>query len=163
MMQSEMIFSSASGLELVVSSRNLVSLFEAGDDNAERIRRKRCRILVVDDDALFRSGVVLTLRTTYGAAVEHARNGLLALEKCQEQQFHLVLMDVYMRGPLNGIEAAIKMRDAGVKTPVVLMSAYCTPEQEELAESLGLRLLLKPDIFDDLEQILLACCGDDES
>jgi CheY-like chemotaxis protein len=133
-------------------------------DTIEAIRKKRCRILIVDDEAVFRSGVVAKLKHIYGATVAQAESGSLALQMTSADcPYHLILMDILMPGSLNGIEACKAMRAAGVRVPIVLMSAFYTHQHRQEAATLNIPVVNKPLDYKVLEEILLKCCGDDAS
>ena len=130
------------------------------DENVEAIRRHRLRILLADDNDLFRRGVALRLESFYHALVVEVASGRDVLHvAAAEQKFHLILIDIRMPG-LDGIAAAEALRKAGIKTPIVLMSAYYSAEAKRAAEALGLVVIAKPIEGAALEKILLMCCGD---
>jgi two-component system chemotaxis response regulator CheY len=131
------------------------------EDATSRLREKRRRVLVVDDEDLFREGLAFKLRNLYNANVEEAETGLIALDKVSAgRAFDLILMDVSMPD-IGGDEACKEMRARGVDAPIVLMSAY--GENRVLAQALGVPFLDKP--FDEaiLAQIFLRCGGDEVS
>jgi CheY-like chemotaxis protein len=125
----------------------------------DKIKSKHCRILVVEDHAIFARAVELMLTDTYGATVQLVKRGHSAVEKCGRERFHLVLMDVVLPGPMNGIAAYKAMRQAGIMVPVVLMSAFRRHDGE--TKALGVIILPKPFDYKLLEPFLLEC-GDDQ-
>jgi len=86
------------------------------------------RVLIVDDQALFRHGLVSVLQTaTDLVVVGEARDGLEAIEQAAELQADIVLIDV--RTPtVNGIEAARRIRAA---QPTVRILMLTESEDEE--------------------------------
>jgi two-component system, chemotaxis family, chemotaxis protein CheY len=128
-------------------------------DVVSRIRQKRCRILVVDDEDTFRASLIFKLRSLYGATVEDAETGLGALDSVSANRtFDLILMDIAMPG-MSGFEACKAIRDRGIQTQIALMSAYYDAENRAKAHALGITLLNKPLDHDALERILLECGG----
>jgi FixJ family two-component response regulator len=82
----------------------------------------RPSILIVDDEP--------NVRLTYRAALEterldvwEASDGLAALNAMSERQFDLAILD--MRMPeVSGLELLERMRQQGIQTPVVIVTAY---------------------------------------
>ena len=82
----------------------------------------RPSVLIVDDEP----NVRLTYRTaleTEGLEVREAPDGLAALDAMNERQFDLAILD--MRMPeVSGLELLERMRQQGIQTPVVIVTAY---------------------------------------
>jgi DNA-binding NarL/FixJ family response regulator len=80
------------------------------------------RVLVVDDHALFRHGLVSVLRTAADVeVVGEARDGLEAIEQAATLEPDVVLMDVRMP-TVNGIEAARRIRLAQPTVRVLMLT-----------------------------------------
>jgi len=125
----------------------------------DKIKEKRRRILLVDDEIGFRISLRKKLERIYGASVEDAEGGRDALEKSSgEESFELILMDISMPD-LSGIETCKLMRSRGVTAYIVLMSARNDPQYRLQAEALGVTLLSKPLDEQALRRILLECGG----
>ncbi|AZQ11907.1 PAS domain S-box protein [Shewanella khirikhana] len=75
-------------------------------------------VLVVDDNGTARDILRTTLQSM-GFAVETARSGMEALEKCQQREFKVALVDWKMP-EMDGLETAAGMRKLA-KPPLVLM------------------------------------------
>jgi CheY-like chemotaxis protein len=82
-------------------------------------------VLVADDDELDRALTIMKLRKASpfdGAMmVDSARNGAEALEKIRRNHFALVVLDWNMP-PLDGWDVLRRMRENGVRVPVVVVS-----------------------------------------
>ncbi|MCM0606594.1 MAG: response regulator [Xanthomonadaceae bacterium] len=78
------------------------------------------RILLVDDDALFK-GVVKSYIGKLNMRVFEAENGLIALEFLLSNEVDLILSDVNMP-EMTGFELSRAMRDRGIETPIVLIT-----------------------------------------
>jgi two-component system NtrC family sensor kinase len=61
------------------------------------------RVLVVDDEEFVGCAVQESLRSRLGCGVERVANGLLAVERLQRSEFHLIISDVRMPG-MDGFE-----------------------------------------------------------
>jgi two-component system alkaline phosphatase synthesis response regulator PhoP len=79
------------------------------------------RLLLVEDEP----GLVLTLKdrlTREGYSVESATDGERGLERAAEHPFDLVLLDV-MLPRLGGFDVLRELRQRGIETPVVMLTA----------------------------------------
>jgi DNA-binding NarL/FixJ family response regulator len=81
-------------------------------------------VLVVDDQAPFRTAARLVVRATAGfEVVGEAKSGEEALEAVARLNPQLVLMDINMEG-MGGIAATRSIRDKHQGTSVILLSTY---------------------------------------
>ena len=92
------------------------------------------KILVVDDEASMRRGISDNLEFE-GFEIAEAANGFEALEKLQEQQFDLLVLDVMMP-KMSGFDVCKQMRQQQIDTPVIFLTA----KGEEIDKVLGLEL-----------------------
>ncbi len=92
------------------------------------------RILLVDDDAALLDALALAFEDA-GHEVLTAPDGLKGLELVRAKKPDAVVSDVNMPG-LDGFALCRKLRDAGDRTPIVLL----TSRDNEIAEALGLEL-----------------------
>ena len=115
------------------------------------------RVLVADDQALFRRGVVVVLSSSDGIEVAgEAGDGEEAVAKAQELEPDVVLMDVRMPR-LSGIEATRHIRRLLPATEVLMLTV--SDDQDDLFESLkaganGYRL--KEGALDEIAQTVRA-------
>ena len=79
------------------------------------------RVLTVDDSRAVRSIVVRQL-TEWGCETDEAEDGIKGLEKLDEVLYDLVLLDVTMP-EMDGPTMLAKMREAGNKTPVLMLTS----------------------------------------
>lgn len=126
------------------------------------------RILVVDDKEENLKVAVDLLRLV-GFETCEAINGLDAIEKFEDWNPHLILMD--MRMPvMDGYEATrrIKSTEKGKQTPIVALTASAFEDERKKMESLGMQgYIRKPfrenELFSTLGEILeLSYIYDDE-
>ena len=89
------------------------------------------RILVVDDDPDFVEVVRLVLEAK-GYQVEVAYNGETALEMMRENPPDLVILDVMMKGVLDGVYLAHTMDEELPKIPVIMVSSITSSPLSEL-------------------------------
>jgi DNA-binding response OmpR family regulator len=92
------------------------------------------RILIVEDEEAMRNGLKDNLKFE-GYEIETAEDGKIGLSKINNNKYDLIVMDVMMPN-LSGFEVCKKIRSAGNKTPVILLTA----RGEEIDKILGLEL-----------------------
>src|SRR5690606_7251386 len=84
------------------------------------------RILCAEDNDVNRRLVSLLVGRT-GAEMVHVSNGAEALELAVREPFDLILMDIQMP-VMNGRDATAALREAGVNTPVIALTANVMTE-----------------------------------
>ncbi len=107
------------------------------------------RILVVEDESVIANEIQGTLRELGYAAVAAVDSGEKAIEEADEHNPDLVLMDIVLKGEIDGIQAAEHIR-AQHNIPVVYLTAYAdesTLQRAKISEPYG--YLVKP--FEDRE------------
>lgn len=107
------------------------------------------RILLVEDDALLASGLVLALQRAH-YTVEHVRSGAAALEALAHNQFALMVLDLGLPD-LDGTAVLQAMRARGDQLPVLILSARDATRDRILGLDLGADdYLVKPFELDEL-------------
>ena len=81
------------------------------------------RILIVEDQKLIAADLENTLRRLGYDVVGAASSGEDAITKTEELRPNVVLMDVRLRGPMDGIQAAAAIRDR-LDVPILYLTAY---------------------------------------
>ncbi len=81
----------------------------------------KSHILVVDDGPENREFVRAVLEG-YGLTIDEADNGLMAIEMATTTDYDLILMDVQMP-KMDGLSATKNIRDRGVQTPIIALTA----------------------------------------
>jgi len=124
-------FGEGSEFEVVIDSGPLEDVHLVRDASEMSQRRRQLpmleaphlsgRILCAEDNEVNRKLVDLLITRT-GAEVAHVANGAEALEQATSQHFDLILMDIQMP-VMNGRDATQAIRDAGVDTPIVALTA----------------------------------------
>lgn len=89
-------------------------------------------ILVVEDEPAMLSGLKDNLEFE-GYEVDTAPEGNEGLQKILENQYHLVLLDVMLPN-ISGFDICKKVREKGIQTPIILLTA----KGEEIDKVLGL-------------------------
>ena len=106
-------------------------------------------ILITDDDEF----IVQVLSQWFegrGFAVDVARDGLEAVEKCRERLFDIVTMDIEMPR-LGGVEAIRLIKEFSPTTPVIALTGYAS--SGDLAERCRAdKIFVKPMALSALER-----------
>lgn len=110
------------------------------------------RILIVEDDPTI-AEMILDVLTEEGYAVEHARDGLDALERTSHSVFDLLIADLMMpRMDGRSLRAALANDPTTAALPVILMSATSNLLSTDRASFAG--VLAKPFHLDTLSELV---------
>ncbi len=93
------------------------------------------RILVVEDEPTLALGLEDDLKLE-GYEVELARDGDTASRRAREQSFNLIILDV-MLPHKDGFEVCRELRRAGLRTPIILLTAKTQESDKVLGLELG--------------------------
>jgi len=85
------------------------------------------RILIVEDEFAVAMALEDHLQALGYTVVDHVMTGAAAIDRADETDLDLVLMDVRLDGPMDGVEAAQRIRDDH-PLPVVFVTAYSDDE-----------------------------------
>jgi PAS domain S-box-containing protein len=102
------------------------------------------RIMIVEDEAVISMDIESTLTALGYQVVAAAATGAVAIERALSVRPDLMLMDIMLRGPMDGVEAAERIR-ALLDVPIIYLTAYATDEtlqRAKLTQPFG--YLLKP-------------------
>jgi DNA-binding response OmpR family regulator len=107
------------------------------------------RILLVEDDDLLASGLLLALHRAH-YTVEHVRDGAAAVQALADNQFALMVLDLGLPG-LDGTEVLKAVRARGDQLPVLILSARDATRDRILGLDLGADdYLVKPFELEEL-------------
>lgn len=102
----------------------------------EEIRKRRYRILVIDDNERFRDSLGLTLEDKYGAIVQKAESGRLGIEELKAgPNYNLVFTDLFMPN-MNGLDTYREARQIEPEVKIVIMSGQPNTREWKEAEQL---------------------------
>ena len=93
------------------------------------------RILVVEDDPAIALGLEDDLQLE-GYHVEVARDSEMAARRAREHAFDLILLDVMLPGK-DGFQVCRELRLAGLRTPIIVLTAKAQEAEKVLGLELG--------------------------
>jgi len=102
------------------------------------------RVLIVEDESIVALDLERRLTSLGFSVVGHARTGADAERLAREHRPDVVLMDIQIKGPQDGIETARHIRDE-LRIPSIFLTAYSDEESLDRAKrSQAYGYLLKP-------------------
>ncbi len=114
----------------------------------------QAKILIVDDEVVVAEDIRRQLRGLGYVVVGVVASGAEAVRLAGEHRPDLVLMDIKLKGPMDGIDAARTIQSQ-YGTPVIYLTAFSDEETLERArETLPLAYLIKPFVSSDLRAAL---------
>ena len=107
------------------------------------------QILLVEDNPI-NVFVAKSFLEGWGAIIEVAENGQIALDLLDENRHQIILMDLHMP-IMDGYEATTKIRQQGIKIPIIALTATMPDEVAEEVKDLGIDgMVLKPFVPEEL-------------
>ena len=107
------------------------------------------KILIVEDDGIVAMDIQSRLEAFGYSVCGKVRSGDTAIEKTEELKPDLVLMDIVLKGEMDGIEAA-EIIQASFGVPIIFVTAYAAGKRFERAKVIApLGYIIKP--FQDRE------------
>jgi AmiR/NasT family two-component response regulator len=115
--------------------------------------QKDIRVLIVEDETLVSIIIQEAVKKVGGIVAGRAASGLRAVEMAQSLRPDVILMDIELPD-IDGIEAARRIQEC-CPTPVVVLTAYETPELVERASAAGVgAYLVKPPQAGDMDRLI---------
>mgnify|MGYP006425023721 CR=1 FL=1 len=110
-------------------------------------------ILSIEDHQKTRE-LLVTMLEAMGHTAESAIDGESGVEAAKSGNFDLILMDIMMPG-IDGREATRQLRTAGIKLPIIAVTANAmTGEREKCIDAGMTDYLAKPVTFDCLKEMV---------
>jgi two-component system, OmpR family, response regulator len=107
------------------------------------------RILVVEDDSKIASFIVKGLKQS-GFIVDHAADGEAGLLRARTQSYDALVLDL-MLPKLDGLSVLRRLREEGIRAPVIILSARASVDDRILGlQAGGDDYLTKPFAFSEL-------------
>ena len=118
------------------------------------------KILIADDETLMLS-LLRELLNNAGYSTVTASSGKEAVELAIKELPSLIMLDINMPG-MDGLEACriIKNTPATAEIPVIMLTAYASPEEINTARSYGaVSYITKPSAADEILQAVSSAVG----
>lgn len=93
---------------------------------------RKALILIIDDDADLRAELTHQIGREEGFEVDSAGNAEEGLARAEAGRPALILLDVHLPD-LDGVEACRRLRERGVKAPVILLTGAAREERDQVA------------------------------
>lgn len=107
------------------------------------------RIVIGEDSALFREGMVALLATAGHEVVGATDSGPIAVALVHEHDPDIAVLDIRMGTDTEGIDAALEIRRSAHPVPVLLLSQHIEPRHTvELVTGGSIGYLLKDRVLD---------------
>ncbi|MCC5904955.1 MAG: response regulator [Balneolaceae bacterium] len=94
------------------------------------------KILIVEDELVLQMMLEHMLKKMGFNQFDTATKGKTAIEKCDEQEFDLILMDIMLQDQIDGIEA-YRQISKKKKIPVIYITGNTDPRNKERAQEIG--------------------------
>jgi signal transduction histidine kinase len=111
-------------------------------------------ILLVEDVDVNRM-IVAAMLEDYGCIIDEAENGSVGLALSERHTYDLILMDVQMP-VMDGLTATREMREKGIETPIIAMTANAFKEDAEACIEAGMNAHIAKPIDPDSFMKMLA-------
>lgn len=121
------------------------------------------RVLLAEDNEVNITIVTLMLKKL-GLTCDVVRNGKEAIERFENNEYDIVLMDMQMP-VLDGVQATMKIKATtkGKQVPIVAMTANILPQDREKCRQAGMDFFVgKPIKLEDLREVLTCALKIDE-
>jgi hypothetical protein len=108
------------------------------------------KVLVVEDEVIVARTIMSQLRQLGYTVTDTASSGLAAIAKAVETQPDLILMDIVLKGDMDGVTAATHIRQQ-VDIPIIYLTAYAddsTLQRAKVTQPYG--YIVKPFTANDL-------------
>jgi CheY-like chemotaxis protein len=111
------------------------------------------KVLVIDDQPLLRD-VLTEFLEVLGHEADLVADGREGLARFDPSVHQIVLTDFLMPG-LTGLEVAAAIRARSRTTPIVMITGFAKPDDEQRAAEAGLRFVRKPLTFAQFEATMV--------
>jgi len=116
--------------------------------------KKKIKILIVEDEVLIAQFLKMELELNGYNVLDFVTSGEEAIEKAKTEEPDIILMDINLRGKIDGIEAARNIIERK-KISIIFCTGYTEPELFERASKLNpAAYLRKPIIVEEVKEVI---------
>jgi len=134
---------------------------EEDKEEKEQSKNREIEALVVEDYEMNRI-LIEEMLVSFKIAPDFALNGKEAIEMVEKSRYDIIFMDINMP-VMNGIDATKILRERGIDTPIIALTANALEGDREKYLASGMNdYLSKPIDIKDLENILENYLGDNK-
>lgn len=113
----------------------------------------RGRVLIAEDERITAADLRVRLTGFGYSVVASVASGEEAVERADELRPDIAIMDVRLRGPMDGVEAGLQISERW-GTPVIFLSAFLDADIRRRSEAITSTYLAKPFDPEALESAL---------
>jgi DNA-binding response OmpR family regulator len=99
------------------------------------VKKLKYKILIIDDEPQLVESIAVRLKAS-GYVVQTASDGVNGINKFKEEPPDLVILDIMMPG-LSGLNVLRELKQLNSRVPVIMLTAYGTPQSAIEALKLG--------------------------
>ncbi len=122
------------------------------------MNKTRKKVLLVDDEPSVSSSLCDLLELWGYEVCDPVTTGEAAVSSTVSEKPDLVLMDIQLKGPMNGIESAMEIKKHN-SAPIIFMTGYISEQLRREAEAISpAAYLTKPFELDELRSALYSAC-----
>jgi CheY-like chemotaxis protein len=112
------------------------------------------KVLIAEDELLIAKVLRMQLEK-HGFEVENVMNAESAFNAVKHMQPDVIILDVYLKDNSTGIDAAIKIREIGIDTPIIFTTGNSFNDTAKLVKDIRFcSVLNKPVDFDTLLNLI---------
>ncbi len=111
--------------------------------------------ILLAEDNLINQKVAQSIFKNIGYEIDIAKNGQEVLDKISGQKYDVIFMDLLMP-EMDGFQATAKIREMGLKTPIIAMTADDDEQRRSDALCAGMNdYIIKPAKVESIKQLLI--------
>lgn len=124
------------------------------EKNNRKTKLQNAEILMAEDYPMNQL-LAKSLFNKWGLNLDIVNNGIEAIEAIHKKRYDIILMDIQMP-EMDGIETTLKLREQGVLTPIIAITAHAFKEEREKCLKTGMNdFIAKPFKEDDVFEKLI--------